>query len=80
MSEHPVIVGCRGPDSADAVRLGLDLLVCVSRGHGRPLAAILGSVSTHLVTHAQCPVVVVPPGVWRKEAGPLGITSAAAND
>lgn len=58
----------------------LDLIVCGSRGLGRPLAAILGSVSTHLVTHAQCPVVVVPPAVWRSEQGPLGITSAAAND
>lgn len=55
----------------------LDLLVCGTRGHGRPLATILGSVSTHLVTHAQCPVVVVPPSVWRDEDGPLGITSAA---
>ena len=58
----------------------LDLLVCGTRGHGRPLAAILGSVSTHLVTHARCPVVVVPPAVWRDEDGPLGITSAAAGD
>ena len=60
-----------------AATVGLDLLVCGTRGHGRPLAAILGSVSTHLVTHAQCPVVVVPPGVWRHEDGPLGITAAA---
>ena len=56
----------------------LDLLVCGTRGHGRPLAAILGSVSTHLVTHAGCPVVVVPPAVWRNDDGPLGITAAAA--
>ena len=47
-----------------AATAGLDLLVCGSRGHGRPLATILGSVSTHLIAHAQCPVVVVPPGVW----------------
>lgn len=57
----------------------LDLLVCGSRGRGRPLAAILGSVSSHLVSHAQCPVLVVPPAVVRNGGGPLGITSAAQN-
>lgn len=67
-------------DELATATAGLDLLLCGSRGHGRPLATILGSVSTHLVTHAQCPVVVVPPAVWRNENGPLGITCAAAND
>lgn len=57
----------------------LDLLVCGTRGRGRPLASLLGSVSTHLITHAQCPVLVVPPTVARNDGGPLGITSAAAN-
>lgn len=57
----------------------LDLLVCGSRGRGRPTAALLGSVSTHLVAHARSPVLVVPPGMWRSDAGPLGITSAAAS-
>lgn len=56
----------------------LDLLVCGSRGRGRPTAMLLGSVSTHLVAHARSPVLVVPPGMWRSDAGPLGITSAAA--
>jgi nucleotide-binding universal stress UspA family protein len=57
----------------------LDLLACGSRGHSRPLAAILGSVSGHLVAHARCPVLVVPPVVRRSADGPLGTTSAAAN-
>lgn len=57
----------------------LDLLICGSRGRGRPLSTILGSVSAHLVEHAECPVIVVPPGVWRSDSGPLGISSAAAN-
>jgi len=57
----------------------LDLLVCGSRGRRHPLAAVLGSVSTHLVAHARCPVLVVPPGVERSTTGPLGITSAAAS-
>jgi nucleotide-binding universal stress UspA family protein len=57
----------------------LDLLVCGSRGRGRRVGALLGSVSAHLVAQAQCPVLVVPPGVARRDGGPLGITSAAAN-
>ncbi|WP_090045712.1 universal stress protein [Lentzea fradiae] len=36
-----------------------ELLVVGSRGHGRLLGAILGSVSSHCVHHAGCPVVVV---------------------
>lgn len=57
----------------------LDLLVCGSRGRGRPFATILGSVSAYLVDHARCPVLVVPPVVRKSDSGPLGITSAAVN-
>jgi nucleotide-binding universal stress UspA family protein len=57
----------------------LDLLVCGTRGRGRAMGAILGSVSAHLIAHTQCPVLVVPPVVWRSASGPLGLTSAAAN-
>jgi nucleotide-binding universal stress UspA family protein len=35
------------------------LLVVGSRGHGRIVEAILGSVSAYCVHHASCPVVVV---------------------
>lgn len=39
---------------------GADLLVVGSRGHGAFRGMLLGSVSQHCVTHARCPVVVMP--------------------
>ena len=36
-----------------------DLLVVGSHGHGRFSGMLKGSVSTHCVEHASCPVVVV---------------------
>jgi nucleotide-binding universal stress UspA family protein len=56
----------------------LDLLVCGSRGRKRAVAALLGSVSGHLIRQAHCPVLVVPPRACRGGDGPLGLPSAAA--
>lgn len=42
----------------DASR-GADLLVVGSRGHDGFAGMLLGSVSSHVIAHASCPVVVV---------------------
>ncbi len=39
---------------------GAELLVVGSDGHGRFAEMLLGSVALHVVTHARCPVAVIP--------------------
>jgi len=39
-----------------------DLLVVGSRGRSGIASLVLGSVSQHCAQHAECPVVIVPPG------------------
>jgi nucleotide-binding universal stress UspA family protein len=50
--KHPAEVLIRRSGEADLVVVG-------SRGHGGFVGMLLGSVSQHLVAHAECPVVVV---------------------
>jgi nucleotide-binding universal stress UspA family protein len=47
----PALLAAAGPD---------DILVVGTRGRGAFSGMLLGSVSQHCVTHAPCPVVVVP--------------------
>jgi nucleotide-binding universal stress UspA family protein len=52
-----------------ATSLGADAVVCGSRGFGGVKSLILGSVSNHLLQHADLPVVVVPsPAVAKARA------------
>jgi len=58
----------------------LDLLVLGSRGYGPLRRVVLGSVSSHLVEHCRCPLIVVPRGaevarVPREEAAGAAATS-----
>jgi nucleotide-binding universal stress UspA family protein len=42
-----------------AAEQSADVIVVASRGHGAIRRALLGSVSTHVVNNAPCPVIVV---------------------
>jgi nucleotide-binding universal stress UspA family protein len=54
MAKHPAIALVEASE-------GAELLVVGSRGHGPLADALLGSVSTYCVHHAQCAVTVIRP-------------------
>lgn len=57
-------IAVRGPAAPTLLEIAkdADLLVVGSRGHGGFRGLLLGSTSHQVITHAQCPVVVVPMG------------------
>ncbi len=66
--EHPgitlqptILEGHPAPRLVEA-STGADLLVVGSRGHGEFAGMLLGSVSEHCVTNAECPVLVFRDG------------------
>lgn len=59
-TEHLVETGEPGPTICEvARRIDADLVVVGSHGHGWLQRVLLGSVSTHVLGHAPCPVLVV---------------------
>ncbi|MBY5163925.1 universal stress protein [Salsipaludibacter albus] len=60
-------IACAGDADAQLLRVarGADLLVVGSHGRGEVAGLLLGSTSLHVVSHAPCPVLVVPPGSTR---------------
>ena len=56
-----MVVGQPGPELV-AQSAGLDLLVLGSRGYGPLRRVLLGSVSSYVVEHCRCPLVVTPRG------------------
>lgn len=62
---EPVVrVGSPGPGLCQlAEELGADVVVVGSRGRGALKRALLGSVSSHVVHNAPCPVMVIRSGV-----------------
>jgi nucleotide-binding universal stress UspA family protein len=59
-AEHLVETGEPGPTICDvAVEVGADVIVVGSHGHGWLQRVLMGSVSTHVLNHAPCPVLVI---------------------
>lgn len=58
--DQRVVEGEPGPAVCElAERLGADVVVVGSHGRGWITSTLLGSVSSHVIAHAPCPVLVV---------------------
>jgi len=89
-AEHAA-VGMDRVDTAVDIRFGdvsrqlraasakLDLMICGTRGRGKLLSGLLGSVSADMLEMPNCPVLVVPPRVRRRGGTALGLGTAAAS-
>jgi nucleotide-binding universal stress UspA family protein len=59
-TQHVVEIGEPGPTICEvAAREGAEILVVGSHGHGWLQRVLMGSVSTYVLHHAPCPVLVV---------------------
>lgn len=59
-AEQLVLTGDPGPVICEvAERRGVDLVVLGTHGHGFLKRVLMGSVSTHVLHHAPCPVMVM---------------------
>lgn len=59
-AEPEVEIGEPGPTICDvAARVGADVVVVGSHGHGWLQRVLIGSVSRHVLHHAPCPVLVM---------------------
>jgi nucleotide-binding universal stress UspA family protein len=70
ISTHPVIRS--GSDPADEIlrylkEVEADLVVLGTRGFGAIRRALIGSVASTIARLAPCPVLLVPPVLWRGE-------------
>jgi nucleotide-binding universal stress UspA family protein len=57
---HPMLEEGNAAEVLLRIAKDADLLVVGSRGHGGFSGLRLGSVSSHCIHHAVCPIVVVP--------------------
>lgn len=67
------IVCCDAPVPDEIVRVaeddGSDLVVLATHGYGGLARALIGSVASAVARRAPCPVLLVPPRMWRDGAG-----------